>query len=366
MTRLPVGGVEHQLFLVLKHYDKSRVLPVVCSLSDTGEVGREIAAAGIEVISLNKLAHGFDYSIVRDLRRIIRQRNIHVVRTHQYHANLYGRIAAIIEKVPCIVASVHNIYTRDRKIHRRIINQILAGLTDKVVAVSEAVRRDIVAYDHVSADKVMVIHNGIELARFSGTDGSAVRREFGIRPDSTVIGTVGRLTEQKGHKYLFEAFAATVRGFPQLRLLIVGDGPQRAVLEQTAESLNIRDKVIFTGTRRDVPPMLAAMDVFVFPSLWEGMPNALAEAMAAGLPIIASDIPQNRELIDHEKSGLVFTSGSSDAMVLMLKRMLEHMHLAKELGRAARTRIAESFIIEQTINRYMACFQEILRGKGVV
>ena len=207
ISALPVGGVENQLCLVLKRYDRARVFPCVCSLSDKGEVGREIEAAGIEVVSLNKLRHGFDWGIVKDLMRVIRQRDIQVVRTHQYHANLYGRLAAWLCRVPCIVPSIHNVYTRDRKVHRRVLNNLLGRISDRVIAVSAAVKDDIMAYDGLSADKITVLYNGVEEDRFAGVDGAGARAVFRIPADAIVVGTVGRLKHQKGQKYLVEAMS---------------------------------------------------------------------------------------------------------------------------------------------------------------
>lgn len=363
MTRLPVGGVENQLLSIIRNYDKSKLSPLVCSLSDKGQIGEEIERDGIEVICLNKLGHRFDWSIVKDICRLIKERNIKVVRTHQYHANLYGRFAAHKAGVPCVVASIHNTYTRDKKFHRRLINRFLACYTDRIVAVSGNVRDDILRYDHVPQDKVKVIHNGVDIDIFSKQDGKVRRSEFGIPEDAVVIGTVGRLAEAKGQRYLLEALAILKDKFPMIRLLIAGDGPLRKELEVYAETLGIKQNVLFLGMRRDIPALLSAMDIFVLPSLWEGLPNALLEAMAGSRPIVATDIASFREIIDAKDVGLLIPPGDSAALAEAIRVLLEERSLREIMGRNAKQRCLSLFDIKTVVSTYTGLFENILRGK---
>ncbi len=285
------------------------------------------------------------------------------MRTHQYHANLYGRLAAWLCRVPCIVPSVHNVYTRDRKVHRRVLNNLLGRVSDRVIAVSGTVKKDIIKYDNLSEEKVMVIHNGIDRQRFLNIDAGRVRSELGISPEAVVIGTVGRLTPQKGHKYLLDAISSVAKTFPHAVLLLVGGGPAKEDLMRYAEYLGITGKVIFAGFRKDVPGMLAAMDAFVFPSLWEGLPNALIEAMAAGKPIIASDILSNREVLESEKYGILVPVGDSRAIEAAILSLMQDKKSAEAYGAAAQVRALSYFDINSTINRYIDLFENVLAGK---
>lgn len=364
ISKLPVGGVENQLLLILKNYDRTKFNPIVCSLLDKGEIGKEIEEAGIEVISLNKLKHRFDPTIVRDICHLIKKRNIKIVRTHQYHANLYGRLAGWLAKVPCIVASIHNVYTRDKKIHRRIINKLLSRFTDKVVAVSETVKHDILMYDGLSEDKVTVIYNGIDINRFSRINGNIIRKEFKIPFDIPVIGTIGRLTFQKGMKYLLEAVSLVKKRSPKIILLIVGDSPIKDELQNYAKALGMDSHVIFTGSRRDVPELLSAMDIFVLPSLWEGLPNALLEAMAAGKPIIATDIPPIREIVNSEKVGILVPPQNCNAIADSIEFLFHNKNFAENLANAARERVFTTFHIKTSVRHYTELFENILRNKA--
>jgi glycosyltransferase involved in cell wall biosynthesis len=364
ISKLTVGGVENQLLMILKKYDKRKLYPLVCSLSDKGEIGKEIEDSGIEVIPLNKLKHRFDWTIVKEIYHLIKIRDIKIVRTHQYHANLYGRLAAWLAKVPCIVASIHNVFTIDRKLHRRMINRFLARFTDKVVAVSETIKRDILKYDGLRVDKVTVINNGIDTDRLLNMDGNVIRTEFNIFPDVPVIGTIGRLTFQKGQKYLIEAVSKIKEKFPRIMLLIVGDGLIKDELQNYAKILGINEHVIFTGSRRDVPALLAAMDIFVFPSLWEGLPNALIEAMAAGKAIIATDIPPVREIFNTEKIGILIPARDSNAIASSIELLLYDKTLAETFGKSAQERAFSHFNINTTVDKYTTLFENIIRSKG--
>lgn len=363
MTRLPVGGVENLLLNIIKNHDKRRFTPIVCSLSDKGVIGKDIEALGTEVICLNKLSRRFDYSIVNDLRGIIKARDVKILHTAQYHANLYGRLAARKTDVPCVVSSMHSVYTRDRKLNRRIVNHLLSRYCDKIVAVSGAVKDDILKYDRVAGSKVEVIHNGIDLDRFTSSGPGAAKKEFGIPMEAPVIGTVGRLVREKGHKYLIEALSIVVKEIPETRLMLVGDGPLRADLESLARASGVHENVIFTGTRQDVPNLLASMDVFAFASLWEGFGNALLEAMAAGKPVVISDLPSFKEITGTEKIGFTAPAGDSAALAGHLLKLLADPGLSKKFGRNARKR-AGLFSIQTAVNAYEKLYREVLAGKG--
>ncbi|MDH7500463.1 MAG: glycosyltransferase, partial [candidate division NC10 bacterium] len=168
ISRLGVGGVENQLRLVTRHYDRDRLFPLVCCIRDKGAIGREMEEAGIEVIALGrKEVHRFDPSLVFQIGRLLRGRGVHILRTHQYEASLYGRLALPFARRPSVVCSFHNIYRR-RKWHRQQMNRLLSRFTDRIVAVSECVKSDIVRYDSIPAQQVKVIYNGIDPADFAG------------------------------------------------------------------------------------------------------------------------------------------------------------------------------------------------------
>jgi len=265
--------------------------------------------------------------------------------------------------VPCIVASVHNVYTIDRKYHRRLINNFLARCTDTVVAVSETVKKDVSTYDGLSEDRVRVIYNGIDTDRFFNLNGSLIRSKLGISSEAHVIGTVGRLTLQKGQKYLIDAVSALREKIPQILLLIVGDGPMRGELENHIRALGVDKNTILLGTRRDIPQLLSAMDIFVLPSIWEGLGTALIEAMAAGKAIIASDIPPIREIINTEKIGILVPARNSSAITSSIEFLLVNKTFAVTLGNNAQERAFSDFNITTTVDKYTNLYEDILSNK---
>jgi glycosyltransferase involved in cell wall biosynthesis len=364
MTRLPVGGVEQQLARVLRAYDRSEVDPIVCSLSDPGEIGQEIKAAGVPVIALGRLGHRFSLAIARDLARIMREHEITVVRTHQYHANMYGRIAARLAGVPCVVASVHNVYTRDRKFHRRLVNRFLARWSDRVVAVSEAVKADIVRYDGLSPDWVSVIYNGVDCDVYAGVGRAEARRELGFGADEIVVGSACRLHEQKGLAHLIDALAVLGKRGEKVTLALAGDGPARDALAMRARDAGVGDRVRFLGMRRDVPRVLAAIDIFAMPSLWEGLGTSLIEAMAAGKPVVVSEIPPFREIVTHGRDGLIVPVGDESALASAVESLMFDPVRARAMGEEAARTARERFGIGTTVRAYTRLYREVLAARG--
>ena len=363
LSRLPVGGVENMLLKVVKGYDKSRFNVSICCLKEGGEIADELERLGFKVEILNRMkGHGFDIRTVTALSRFIKKANIHILRTHHYHANLYGRVAGIIAGVPVIISSFHDVYNSPErpKLHRSIINFILSFFTDKLIAVSNEVASDIIKYDRVNPNKIRVIYNGIQREEFSEEFSKQKMRDILKLPQNLfAIGTVGRLTEQKGHRFLIQSVAGMADTF----IAIAGDGPLKNELQGLSEQYNIN--CIFLGAMHpgSIHAFLRTLDIFCFPSLWEGFGGALIEAMAVGLPIVASDIPPHREVIGN--AGIFVTPGNPDDLSRALKMLITDPSLRKELGQKAKER-ANIFSIEKTIKAYEDLFEEELRDKGLL
>jgi glycosyltransferase involved in cell wall biosynthesis len=360
ISRLPVGGVENMLYKVVAAYDKERFCPVICCIKEGGEVADKLRISGYKVEILNKMkGHGFDLGAVKGIYDLIKRENIHILRTHQYHANLYGRLAGILAGVPVIIPSFHNLYrSPDKpKFQRRFFNFILGFFTDVLVTVSEAVASDIIRYDKIRREKVEIIYNGISIYDYdTRLSREEARKIFNLPVNAVIVGTVGRLTEQKGHRYLIEALSNMKNGY----VVITGDGPLRKELEVLAACL--KGKCIFTGTLNStkIPAFLRALDIFCFPSIWEGLPSALIEAMAAGLPVIASDIPPHREVLGD--SGILVPAGEIGPLTNALKLLIEDASLRGILAQKSKKR-SQIFSIKNTVNAYEDLFERILKKK---
>ena len=354
ITRLPIGGAERLLVDVVRRLDPARFDSVVCCIQAKGELAAELESAGIAVHCLNRMqSKRFDWGAVRDLKGLIRSERIALVHSHLYHANLYGRIAAWLAGVPA-VATVHNVYTRS-KLHRRLLNRLLSRKSVRVIAVSGEVRDDLVGRDGIDPRRVVTIHNGIDLGRVeSALTREQARARLGIPAGATVIGCIGRLEEQKGHRFLLEACAP----LPGIKLLIAGDGRLRQDLESRAVALGIASRTTFLGARSDIADILRALDICVMPSLWEGLSIAMLEAMASGLPLVISDVSGVAQAFGEKDCGIRVPPRDVAALTQAIQDLAQSPERRKKLGEAGRRRVCAEFDIEVMIRRLTTVYED--------
>lgn len=356
---LPVGGAENLLLSIVKRLDAERFRSVICCIGRKGVVGERAEQLGFPVIELGRLSHGgWDGSIVSELCRIIRDRDIALVHSHLYHANFYGRLAAHRACVPCI-ASVHNTYTRP-KWHRRLINRYLGRHTARVIAGSEEIRRDIVRYDGIPAAKIEVIPNAIDLSRAeSDLTAAEARRRLGIEPETFVLGTIGRLEEQKGHRHLLDALAQLAHRGIRPRLLLIGAGRLEQTLLDQVAALGLERQVAMLGTRDDLGDLLRAMDLFVMPSLWEGLSLAMLTAMAAGLPVVATDVGGVPQVLG-ERRGFRVPAGDATALAERIAWCIEHKADTAVVAEAGASHVRRHYGDAAAVQRLEAIYAETL------
>lgn len=364
ITRLPIGGAERMLLGILRHLDAGQFESVVCCIQDRGELADEAEALGFPVVSLGLMKrHGHDRQVVPALRRLMREHRIEVVHSHLYHANLYGRLAARREGIPAI-ASVHNTYTR-RKWYRHWINWYLARHTFRVTAGSLDVERDLLEIDRLPKNKVIRLPNGIDLTRVeTGLTAVEAKLRLGFAATDQVIGTVGRVEEQKGHVFLLEAFARLRQAVDRsgnLRLLVVGDGRLLPVLRETAIRLGIAEACRFPGNIAKLAEVYRAIDVFVMPSLWEGLSLAMLEAMAAGLPMIATDVGGARDVLGDSLRGRLVPPGDAVALAQVAHELLLDVPRRATMADAGCRHVRENYSVaalsRQLAGLYTAALQ---------
>jgi glycosyltransferase involved in cell wall biosynthesis len=361
-----IGGVQQQLLSLLKAYSRERFNPIFCCLGPKEEIGKEIEGTKIEFIPLNKLRYNrFSPGIVLELYRLMKKKQIHVVRTHRYRSNLYGRFAAFLAGVPVIIASVHDNYRTDKRPKRRIMNRILSKITDKIVAVSEDVKEDIIRYDSIDPSKIEVIPNGIDVERFNPEKNTAnIRKEFSLEEDDIVIGFIGRIVPAKGLEYLLNALPYLKEEFKSIKLLIVGEGSLVEELKERAKKNNIFDNILFTGKRRDIPEILASINIFVMPSIAEGLPNALLEAMAMGKPIVTTEVGGIPEIVKNGFNGLLVPPRDTLSLSKAIKELISNDQLAAKLGQAARDLVHDNLSIKAIAQKWQSLYLSILKEKA--
>jgi glycosyltransferase involved in cell wall biosynthesis len=361
ITRLPVGGAERLLVDVVRGLDRARFESIVCCIQEKGAVAEELEAAGFAVFCLQRMqSKRFDLRAVRDLARLLREQRIDVMHSHLYHANLYGRLAAWRAGVPA-VASVHNTYTR-RKFHRELLNRLLTRGDSRVIAVSEDVRRDLIRYDGIAEEKIVTIQNGIDVGRVqTALTRQEARSRLGIGGDAIAVGCVARLEEQKGHRFLLEAMALLNAPpvAPRFRLVLAGDGRLRAELERQAAALGIAASTLFLGTRHDIADILRGLDLCVMPSLWEGLSIAMLEAMAAGLPLVISDVSGVAQVIGNDEYGVRVPPGDAAALARVIRALADDPARRAALGAAARNRVLEKFSVQAMVAKLARVYEEV-------
>jgi glycosyltransferase involved in cell wall biosynthesis len=351
---------------VVRRLDPARYESLVCCIQAKGELAAELEKSGVRVLCLDRMqSKRFDWRAVGDLTRLLRAERIALVHSHLYHANLYGRIAALLARVPA-VATVHNVYARS-KLHRRLLNRLLAHASARVIAVSEEIRSDLIAQDRIDRRKVVVIHNGIDVRRVeSKLTREQARVRLGIGENELAFGCVGRLEQQKGHRFLLEACAALKKDAdlgPRLRLLLVGDGRLRGDLETQAKALGLASSVSFLGTRQDVPDILRALDVYAMPSLWEGLSIAMLEAMAAALPMVISDVSGAAQALGDNEHGIRVPPGDAAALADALRSLAREPGRRRALAMSARQRVQERFSIDAMMSQLASIYDDALAGR---
>jgi len=362
-----IGGVQRQLLSLLNAYDKDLMNPVVCCFKAKGEIGEQMEKSGFEVVDFHIDRHyRFSPGIIRRLYTLMKERNIHVVRAHKYSASLYGRIAARLAHVPVVITSVHGNYRKDLRFERKIANKMLSRITDRIVAMSESIRADIIKYDNIDPEKVLVIRNGVDTVMFSPlVNAGDIREELALKDNETVIGFVGRLVPAKGLQHLIGAFEVARAEIGEVKLLIVGTGYLMEQLKALAYEKGLSDYIMFLGERTDIQQLLGVIDIFVMPSIAEGLPNALLEAMAAARPVIVTCAGGMGEIIQNGVNGLVVPVGDETSLLAGLRKLVKDRSFAKALGAAARQGIEDKYSIRATARAWEDLYISLLRTKGV-
>lgn len=284
-------------------------------------------------------------------------------------AGAVGRIAARIAGVPCTVFIVSNYASHPFQsvLKRRIYNwleRMLDRLTDRDVAVTESMKAEGIETGILRAHKTTVIYNGMDLVN---VDRREVRqdllKEFGLQGRSPIIGTVGRLEFQKGVDYFLKAAARVLAQVPDVRFLVVGDGPLRGSLEELAEQLGIRHAVVFAGWQEDPVAFMAEMDMMCVTSRWEPFGYVLIEAMALKKPVVATRVGGIPEVVQDECTGILVTPQDPEAIANGILRLLQNPELAKRFGEAGRRRVEQRFAVAQMIEQYERLFLSVVHSK---
>ncbi len=386
ITRLDRGGSAQNTMLTVLGHDRRRFVPMVVAGAagrwdaQGGEAAseanlRRLEEAGVPCRLVQSLTREVnpvkDFLALRRLMQVFAQERPALVHTHTSKAGALGRLAARLSAVPTLVHTPHGhvFYGHFGRLASWAflqVERLLDGGTTRLIALTEAERHEHLARGVGRLDRFAVIPSGIDVERFRTMVGVTGRRPQGldIPPDALVVGSIGWLTRIKGHRFLVEALAKLKPTFPRLHLLVVGSGDLRVELGALAQRLGIEEAVTFAGQRDDVLDCLACIDVFVLPSLNEGMGRALVEAMAAGRPVVATRVGGVPALIEDRRTGFLVQPGDARALADVIAELLNRPGWAKELGTAASVSIGKRFDARHMVRAIESVYDEALREAG--
>jgi sugar transferase (PEP-CTERM/EpsH1 system associated) len=362
---LDVGGLERVVLRLLERLDRARFAPSVVALERAGALAHELEHLDVPLTVMPRKDR-LDPALAFRLARVLREHDARVVHTHNPTPHLYGAVAAGLARpvlrpdaAPRVVHTKHgrNYPTEPRKVG---VNRVASALTDRVVAVSEDAREVAVAIERVPAHKVVTILNGVDTDEYRPRGHvDAARARLGVASGGFHVGCVARLSPEKDHATLLAAFAALLRDRPDAHLTLVGDGTERDRLEGLARELGLASAVTFAGMRDDVAEVLDAFDVFALSSLTEGISLTLVEAASAGLPIVATDVGGNAEIVADGDTGLLVRPADPSALAGALARIAATERRAA-MGLRGRERMIARFGAAEMTRAYEALYDELL------
>ncbi|MDB4984644.1 MAG: glycosyl transferase group 1 [Patescibacteria group bacterium] len=360
ITGLNTGGAEITLEKIIENLS-DRYETFVISILPVKEIGLRMIKHGVRVIDLD-MKSKWDFMVIVRLYRILRKEKPFILHTFLSHANILGRLVGFMARIPIIVSSIRNERFGGR------LRELMIAWTDRLstftTIVSQKAADKVIEKGIVPAHKSIVIRNGYDLKAFPVRNiplRESVRKSLAISNETTLIVSVGSLTEQKGYPYLIDAMSHVVKKHPDIVLVIIGEGKDRESLEKKIKSDNLENTVKLLGVKQNVTDYYNAADLFVLASLWEGFSNVIVEAMACALPVIATDVGGAREALTDGVSGIIIEPKNAQVLAQKIGEMLELSKDAKRsFGDHARKTVEEKFSLQKMIDDYEKLYKKLL------
>jgi glycosyltransferase involved in cell wall biosynthesis len=353
-----VHGVSRLFSWWIPRFDKDQFDVRLIGLRRADEACANLRQQGIDVISLNK--GKFDFSTITEIVKIVRQQKVDILHLHGYGATNFGRIAAKITKVKNIVHE--HFVDPAMPIYQVPFDYLLSQASDFGIAVSNSVKQFMVKKRFLPEEKVKVVFNGAPLRDFKAPSRKVVaaeRKNWGIPHDCKIIASIGRLDEQKGNQYFIDAAAKIINKFDNVKFMIIGDGPLMIKLKQRCGRYRIDKDVIFTGYQPDIPLIQSVVDIQVFPSLWEGTPLTVFEAMSMKRAIVSTDVDGLGEVLRHGENALLVPARDSKGLAHAIEDLLAHPYKAERLAAQAELD-SYKFDIQKTVDQIQQIYNEII------
>jgi glycosyltransferase involved in cell wall biosynthesis len=367
---LDLGGTEHQLVALVRGMDRFRFLPIVFCLTATGPLVAHLEKAGVETRCFGLRGLRVWRNPIRVTRCLLaffadlKKEQPEIIHGFLFHAYVLGAFAARIARIPVVIASRRSLgHFKAGRPHYLPVERLANRMTDLIVANSEAVKQDVICREKVEPSKVTVIYNGIDPSLYDIPADPGLRASLQIPERARVIGAVANLIYYKGHDFFLQASQEIKRKYPEVKILLIGEGPLRPGLENLTRRLGLEEDVLFLGSRQDIPQLLALMDVAVLPSLEEGFPNAVLEAMAAAKPVVATRVGGVPEAVVHGETGLLVPPRDPEALADAILELLGDPQRAREMGRTGRARVVKEFGLDRMIREMARLYEDLIAVK---
>jgi glycosyltransferase involved in cell wall biosynthesis len=364
ITELNYGGAEQLLVNMLRYASQSATPAfrhqVVTLYDGDTPLAQQIRQIGIPVVDLQMKGNGRFAAPLRFWQLIRRERPF-IIHNWLYHASLMGRTLGRLAQTPVIVTARHSVHLGSRQ--RERLHQWTGRFDDRTILICDFMRHQ----ESGPATRYVTIYNGIPPLELPPRDAAraALRAELGLPATAVLSLTTGRLHPVKGHADVIPAVAPLVEQWPQLHFVWAGEGEQRPLLEAKLATHNLTSHIHLLGNRADVPHLLAASDLFLMPSQWEGISVAILEAMAAGLPVVATAVGGTPELVIHNETGLLIPPQDPEALAQAVSHLLSHPEQAAQMGQNGRQRAATHFTIQRMVTQIETLYERLLREKGL-
>jgi sugar transferase (PEP-CTERM/EpsH1 system associated) len=361
---LHIGGAEVLVARLTRRMRERYRFVFVC-LDDIGTLGEELRSEGFPVFVVERKP-GLDWRCPWRLARFLRQERVDLIQAHQYTPFFYALLARLIYRQPPILFTEHGRHQPDYPRRKRMIaNRLLLRQRDRVVGVGEAVRQALIVNEGIPPGRAQVVYNGIDVDAFTPRTHqreAAVRDELGLGPDDLVLLQVARLDYLKDHLTAVRTIGRVATRVPSVRLILVGEGPERLAIQAEVERLGLAQHIRFLGLRKDVGQLLQGADLFLLTSISEGIPLTVIEAMATSLPVVATRVGGMEEVVVEGETGYLAPAKDDAALAEAVLKLAASPKLRRHLGERGRQRACSLFSEAAMAERYGVLYEEMLRG----
>jgi glycosyltransferase involved in cell wall biosynthesis len=362
LSQLGRGGLELQVLELCKGLSKDKFLIYCLPLWPIYDLEEEFVKTGVQIIKIHKKA-SFDLSILLRLIKFLKREKIDIVHTWIFTSNTWTRTAAILNNIPVIIASERSVDTW-KKFPHKIVDRLLSKKTDLIISNSKAVYEFVIS-EGISANKCNIIYNGVDIEKANNNNKSPniIKDEINIPLDKIIIGIVANFNPQKDYNNFVHAANLILKNRDDVHFLTVGIGPElNSILELTI-NFRINNRFTFLGSRNDIPNVLSVMDIFTLTSTREGFSNAILEAMAVGLPIVATDVGGNAEAVVDGETGFIVPPNDPEELALALIKLIESPKLRKNFGEGGKRRTKLHFDSTTMVETYSKLYLDLINRK---